>query len=257
MSDKKKKDKKKKNDPVPANAQEVKSTAEPTAAEPAEKGNSYPYSKFIKQPYEIGASSKGTMEALNKDIKALSGYVDVLISGESTAQRGGEPLGNKYFLDTGTNCTDEMGNKQPRHIFVNNVPDGIPFIQSDKPLKGFRGLVPGVLTDLSYIDPSSLFTAFTQGTDCQAITMETRDIDNVKSIETKYVLNDDIKKYPVWWFNDCVNPVTKEECTEEKQAEKKNKKKGKEGMFVNDYPLWFYYSVGILGVIFLYKSTKK
>lgn len=232
---------------------------EPETEKPVEKDNSYPYSKFIKQPYEMGASSKGTMQALNKDIKALSGYVDVLISGESNAQRGGEPLGNKYFLNTGSNCTDELGKKQPRHIFINNVPDGIPFIQSamGKPMQGFRGLVPGVLNDLSYIDPSSLFRAFTQGTDCQAITMETRDIDNIKSVETKYVLNDDIEKYPVWWFNDCKNPVTKEECTPEKKKEKKGKGKGKEGMFVNDYPLWVYYSIGIIGIIFLYKSTKK
>jgi len=240
MTDKKKKKKgKKDSDPEP---------------EKVEKDHNYPYSKFIKQPHEMGASSKGTMKALDKDIKALSAYVGVLISGDSKAQRGKEPLGNKYFLDTGSKCTDSMGNSQQRHIFINNVPDGLPFIQSamGQPMKGFRGLVPGVLNDLSYINPSGLFNAFTQGTDCQPVTMETRDIDNIKGVETKYVLNDDIKKYPVWWFKDCKNPVTKEECV----GDKKKKKKKKEGMSVPESSI-LYYAMGVIGFIFLYKAIKK
>jgi hypothetical protein len=147
-------------------------------------------------------------------------------------------------------CYDSAGKAQARHIFINNIPDGLPFMSSEgKPTDGYRGLVPGVLTDLSYIDPSSLFHSFSQGTDCRAITMETRDIDNIKGKETKYVLNDDIKKYPVWWFSDCKNPVTNEKCP-------KNKKKKKEGMMVENAPL-IYYAIGILGILFLYKSIKK
>jgi hypothetical protein len=257
MSDKKKKNKKKdaKSELADAKSELADTSLIGEKDAPVKKGNDYPYSKFIKQPNEMDASTKGTMEALNKNVKALQGYVDVLISGDSKAQRGREPLGNKYFLDTGTSCTDSTGAKQPRHIYINNVPDGIPFIQSamGKPMTGFRGLVPGVLNDLSYIDPSALFTSFYQGSDCQAVTMETRDIDNIKGVDTKYVLNDDIRKYPVWWFSDCKNPVTQEVCPEEK----KKKKKKKEGMCVEDYPLWFYYAVSIVGVIFLYKSIKK
>jgi len=221
---------------------------QPTA--PPEKGHDYPYSKYIKTPKEMGSSSKGTMDALNKNIKTFAGYVGVLNSGDSNAQRGGGPLGNKYFLDTGMTCYDSAGKAQARHIFINNIPDGLPFMSSEgKPTDGYRGLVPGVLTDLSYIDPSSLFHSFSQGTDCRAITMETRDIDNIKGKETKYVLNDDIKKYPVWWFSDCKNPVTNEKCP-------KNKKKKKEGMMVENAPL-IYYAIGILGILFLYKSIKK
>jgi hypothetical protein len=218
--------------------------------EPTEKGHDYPYSKYIKTPNEMGASSRGTMDALNKNIKTFAGYVNVINSGDSNAQKGGGPLGNKYFLDTGSTCYDSANKAQPRHIFINNIPDGLPFMSSEgKPMDGYRGLVPGVLTDLSYIDPSSLFNSFSQGTDCRAITMETRDIDNIKGTDTKYVLNDDIKKYPVWWFSDCINPVTNEKCPE-------NKKKKKEGMFVQDAPL-VYYAIGIIGIIFLYKSIKK
>ena len=264
-----------------------------TPAAPPKKDNNYPYSKYIKQPDEMGASSKGTMEALNKDIKALGAYVGVLISGDSKAQKGGEPLGNKYFLDTGTNCTDSKGATQPRHIFINNVPDGLPFVSSamGQPMKGFRGLVPGVLNDLSYVNPAALFTSLAQGSDCQLITMNTRDIDNIKGVESKYVLNEDIAKYPVWWFSDCKNPVTKEECPEEKKKGKgkgndkgndkgkgkgndkgkgkgndkgkgKDKDKGKgkgkkEGMTLRESPLLIYYALSIIGIIFIYKAIKK
>ena len=210
-------------------------TTTPTA--PEKKGNSYDYSKYIKNPRELGASSKGTIQALGTDIKALGSYVNVLLSGNSNAQKGGEPLGNKYFLDTGITCYDSKGATQLRHVFINNIPDGLY-------MGGYRGLVPGVLDDLSYIDPGSLFTSFSQGTECQAVTMNTRDIDNIKGKETKYVLNDDIKKYPEWWFTDGKNPVTK------KQSSKK------EGMTIEDASL-VYYAIGIVGILFLYKSIKK
>jgi hypothetical protein len=251
--DKKKNDKKATPDPAPPGKTETSVETPPTG----EKGHNYPYSKFIKQPHEMGSSSEGTIQALNKDIKALGAYVGVLISGDSKAQKGGEPLGNKYFLDTGTTCTDSMNQKQSRYIFINNVPDGLPFISSamGQPMKGFRGLVPGVLNDLSYINPSEIFSSFSQSTDCQKVTMDTRDVDNIKGTESQYVLNDDIAKYPAWWFSDCKNPVTKEECTSDKKN--KNKKKKKEGMYVNDSTLLIYYAIGIVAILFLYKSIKK
>lgn len=165
----------------------------------------YPYYKYIKTPAELGASSAGNLTALGRDIGAMKSYVDVLVSGDSRAHVDGvKGLGNKYFMKTGAECNAPNGSKQQRYIFVNNIPDG-----------GFgfgKGLVPGALENITYINPLKLFTAFSQGTSCQQITMETRDIKNATSTESQYVLNDDISSYNPCWFKDKKNPVTNENC---------------------------------------------
>jgi len=176
----------------------------------------YPYHKYIKSPSDLGSSSAGNLTALGKDIDALKSYVDVLVSGDTKAHVGRiGPLGNKYFMKTGATCTAPDGTSQPRYIFVNNIPDGeIPFISSamGKTTSQFKGLVPGVLGDISYINPLKLFSAFSEETSCQQITMETRDIQNATSTESQYVLNDDISSYNPCWFPNKKNPVTQESC---------------------------------------------
>jgi len=170
-----------------------------------EEDRNYPYHVFIKTPKEMGSSNAGTLSALGKDINAMGAYVDVLTTGNSSAHVGGiGPLGNKYFMKTGATCNAPNG-KQDRYIFVNNIPDGS--------FAG-RGLVPGAIEDITYINPLKLFTAFSQGTSCQQITMETRDIKNATKTESQYVLNDDIASYNACWFKDKTNPMTSEKCRE-------------------------------------------
>jgi hypothetical protein len=170
-----------------------------------EEDRNYPYQKFIKTPSEMGSSNAGTLTALGKDINAMGAYVDVLTTGGSRGHIGGvNALGNKYFMKTGATCNAPNG-KQPRYIFINNIPNGS--------FAG-KGLVPGALENITYINPLKLFTAFSQGTSCQQITMETRDIKNATSTESQYVLNDDISSYNACWFKDKKNPVTNETCRE-------------------------------------------
>jgi len=168
--------------------------------------NDYPYHTYIKSPDKLKSSSKGTLTALSNDIGALTSYKDVLISGNSKAQVGG-PLGNKYFLDTGGTCKDTNGGSQERFIYINNVPTG------DSPL-GTKGLVPGILEDLSYVNPSKLFNAFSETTNCQQITMQVKDISNNVTSDSKYVVNDDIVDYNECWFSSKINPVTNKKCKE-------------------------------------------
>jgi hypothetical protein len=173
----------------------------------------YPYYKYIKSPEALGASSKGNLTALGNDVKAIIAYKEVLISGQSSAQTVA-PLGNKYFMNTGATCTAPDGSTQSRYVYINNMPSGsIPFM-SGAQIKNLQGLVPGALEDMSYVNPIKLFTAFSKGTDCQQITMGTRDIDNNSMTESEYVLNDDIADYNPCWFPDKVNPVTKKACIE-------------------------------------------
>lgn len=171
----------------------------------------YPYYKYIRSPDALGASSKGNLTALGNDVKAITAYVGVLVTGQSNAQTV-SPLGNKYFMDTGATCTAPDGSSQSRFVYINNIPSGsIPFMPGVQ-MKNMQGLVPGALEDLSYINPMKLFTAFSKGTDCQQITMDTRDIQNSSTTETEYVLNEDIADYNPCWFPRGVNPVTNNAC---------------------------------------------
>lgn len=183
-------------------------------------GPSYDYNKQIKTPQELGMSSKGSISALTRDISGLVGYVEVLVTGKSKASKTGQPLGNKFFLKTGAKCTDkETKEKVNRSIYVNNVPDGsIPFISSamDVNFSEFKGLVPGTLSNVSRINPMQMLQSFMTGTnpECQSITLETIDVNNVKGKETQFLTTVDIKNMSPCWFSNKINPITNERCRE-------------------------------------------
>lgn len=212
-----------------------------------QEDRNYPYYKYIKSPDQMGASTDGNLTALGNDVGALISYTEVLVTGNSNAQSV-SPLGNKYFMSTGATCKDPAGTSQSRYVYINNVPDGnIPLISSamGQNLTNFKGLVPGVLEDISYINPLKLFTAFSKGTTCQKITMETRDISNNTIDESQYVLDDDIKDYDACWFKDQENPVTRKKC--------------REGMQMPDDPGLKLYAtcIGLLGIYIAFQLMRK
>jgi hypothetical protein len=180
----------------------------------------YPYSSYIKSPDEMSAGPEGNYTTLNKDIKAMEAYIDVLVSGQSKAQNTPTqgPMGNKYFLDTGGTCTTADGDSVQRYVYINNVPDGtIPLLSGAMGTKftQYEGLVPGILEDLGYLDPSALMSAFsTEETSCREITMPVRDNENVDATQSYYVADSDISTYDACWFDDFANPVTGDKCNE-------------------------------------------
>jgi hypothetical protein len=211
--------------------------------------NRYPYSSYIKSPKQLGASPKGTIAALKKDIRILGDYIDVLTTGSSRAQSVKGPMGNKYFLATDTDCKDTKGVAHPRYIFVNNIPSTT--------LGG--GLVPGVVQDVMYVNPSKLFAAFSQSDVCRLVTMETRDISNIVQTESQYVLDDDLADYPASWFPKGVHPI-KNEPTESASSGKDKKKKNKKENFTTEPELpetIYYISVGIIGIYLILKFIEK
>jgi hypothetical protein len=231
-------------------------------------GETYPYYQFIKTPDELGASPKGTMAALKKDIQTLGDYVDVLISGTSRAQRVNGPLGNKYFMATNSDCRDSKGVSHPRYVYINNIPENTSLVSSanGKNVTQYRGLVPGIIQDVMYINPSKLFSAFSQGDTCRQVTMPTRDITNAVSTETQYVLEDDLVTYPASWFINGVHPIiastskeTSSKGTSSNKNKNKNKKKKKENFTTEeDLPEMVYYiSVGLLTLYLVMKLIKK
>jgi hypothetical protein len=235
--------------------------------------HTYSYSKYIKQPSDIGSSPKAN--ALGKNVSALGEYVQTLVTGKSKAQTV-SPLGNKYFMNTGGTCKDSSGTTQTRYVFINNIPDGtMPFISSGMGVQmtSFEGLVPGVLGDITYLNPFKLFNAFDTQTSCQKIKMEVRDINNISGEEEQYVCDSDISEYNPCWFPDGHNPVSNEKCSSSDGKNKKkhknknknkNKKKKKNGMslqyssFPNDSIFKIYeYGIYLLGVYLLYRLAIK
>jgi hypothetical protein len=220
-----------------------------------EEDRSYPYSDFIRSPAQMGASPKGSLEALNKDISVLKGYVDVMISGTGNAQTVKGPLGNKYFLTTNTDCKDAQGVAHPRFVFINNIPvNVIPGVE-------YRGLVPGIVQDVLYINPGKLFSVFTQSDLCRKVTMQTRDIKNTEKMESQYVLDDDLITYPPDWFVGGVHPVTGVKSgTQSSGSKGKDKKKKKKENFTTEQDLpeiVYFISVGVLVLYLLLKLSKK
>lgn len=222
-------------------------------------GPDYPYYKYINSPSDMGMSADGDKIATN--IGGLISYVDVLITGSGKASATGNPLGDKYFMTTPAKCKDvATGNDVTRSLYVNNVPDGsIPFITS---LSGestnLKGLVPGVLHDMVELNPLQIFQAFMIGSDpdCQQVTMEVIDTNNVSTQETAYLINTDIQDMNSCWFTNNTNPITKTKCKESfatvKQSACSNTKE------VQDvYTQLYYGSLGLIGLYIFMKLTMK
>jgi len=172
-------------------------------------GPGYDYWKNIKSPSELGMSDAGTIKALSNDIGGLISYVSLLVDGNSNASKTGEPLGNRFFLDTFAKCRNILSDRTkpesesnpiyvPRFIYVDNVPDGtIPFIASGPDggkMKDFRGLIPGAIGNMAAFSPSGFYRAFTMGNypDCVKISLRTKDNNNNDSEQTEYVAVQDI-----------------------------------------------------------------
>jgi hypothetical protein len=181
-------------------------------------GPTYPYYKNIKTPREIGMSDKGTIEALGKDVNGLINYVKVLVEGKGKASTTGQPLGNKFFLNTGAKCLDKNTKKEvDRFIYVNNVPDGsIPIISQGLGVNfsDFRGLIPGAISNLNVLNPYAIMQSFLSGSTppCQKLTMQTIDNKNNKSSETHYVTLVDIQNMNPCSFQNNKNPITGQSC---------------------------------------------
>jgi len=169
-----------------------------------------------------------------------------------------KPLGDKFFLKTFATCKDISGNVVDRYIYVNNVPDGsIPFISSgmNTNFSDFEGLVPGTISNLSDMNPMLIFQAFMSGSQpkCQELTMETIDVDNNKSSETRYVTTVDIQNIDPCSFPNKKNPVSGKKCRE--AFTNINMKR----TYIPDDFLvkLFYASLGMMGIYLLISVMKR
>jgi len=145
-------------------------------------GPSYKYQDYIKSTDEMGMSGAGNFTALGNDIAGIISYSGLLIEGGGKARKGG-PLGNRFFVKTGTKCqpSKKVGGKwkptgkgkADRYLWLDNTTKGkIPFISGKSP---FKGLVPGMMENLSALNPMSIMAGMVEGSTppCTEITRKT------------------------------------------------------------------------------------
>lgn len=214
-------------------------------------GPDYPYYKYINSPSDMGMGPGGDKIATN--IGGLLAYTNVLVTGDGKASTTGNPLGNKFFMKTGAQCKDiDTGETVTRSLYINNVPDGtIPLISNmtGESFSTFKGLVPGILSDMTELNPLKIFQAFMLGDkpDCKQQTMEVISTNNVSSTDTQYVAIADIQSMNPCWFKNKKNPITNATC---KEAFSKIEK----GKMPQDIVIQMYYSsLGLLGLYILMK----
>ena len=199
-----------------------------------EFGN-YNYADRIKTPTELGMGDKGTMNQLTYNISGMIDYINILVTGKSNASReNGGPLGDAYFVPSLSKCTDSSGLSHPRHLYINNIPTkSLPFItgKTNLPMGEFKGLVPGIIDDISSLDPSNLISSFgnTEPPECSKKTFLIKDNNGNNYKETRYVADDDSKDYQEINDNNLnCNPNTQKqvdksnECCISDENEKKN-----------------------------------
>lgn len=227
-------------------------------------GPTYPYYKNINMPEELGMSTKGSLSQLAKNINGLIGYAEILATGDGDASKTGNPLGNKFFLQTGGKCNDIATNTDAdRYIYINNVPDGnIPFISSGMGMnfKNLKGLIPGIMSNMNVLNPFAIIGSFMSGSnpDCQSITMETIDNNNVIDQKTQFVALADIRAINACSFPNGNNPVTGLSCVEKFENEK-NKPLDYQPLTMPDDPLiqLYFGLLSILGVYVLCRIIEK
>jgi hypothetical protein len=74
---------------------------------PEEVNNNYDYVKYIKTPKELGIKVGDSLSNVENGVAGIFSYVKLLVEGKSNASKTGEPLGNKYFLETEQNCINQ------------------------------------------------------------------------------------------------------------------------------------------------------
>ena len=226
-------------------------------------GPNYVYSKFIKSPTEMGMG--GGADNFSKNISGLVNYMQLLTEGGGKATKSGKNLGDRFFLTTGGKCTDGSKNSVTRSMYIDNIPNGNSAALQKMGIgdAAFNGLIPGILNDVTQMNPVAIFGAFASGSNpkCTNIHMKTVGGSNKSGTGSGFVVDSEIKSMNPCAFVSGVNPLTNEKCTIKESFVNANMKL--QGMQKNQYreisfknkPLANIYTtaVGGLMIYILYK----
>jgi len=227
-------------------------------------GPSYDYGAQIYTPDQLGMSDRGTLDALAKDLGGLIGYTQLLVEGGGKASKVNGPLGNKFFMETASKCTDVATDESvTRSIYVNNVPDGsVPFLSSGSGgvrFNSFKGLIPGIVSNIAQINPFQIVQSFMTGSspECQLVEMETIDVNNIKSRKKGYISNTDLEVMNPCWFPNKRNPLTGGRCSEGFRPLLSPAPVAYDKMPDDTLIKIYYSSLGILGLYILFRLLYK
>jgi hypothetical protein len=179
--------------------------------------NNYQYYNQIRSPGELGMSGKGTFKALSDNISGLEDYVLLLIEGGGKAAKGGQPLGNSYFVNTNAKCKDSStGKEEKRYMYINNqsegdfdLPGGMGLSFGSK----LRGIIPGMLNDLIQINPERIFDAFMEKSIPKCTKADLKVIDSSGiDFESYHVPDAELKNVSPCMFKNRKNPITNKSC---------------------------------------------
>ena len=161
-------------------------------------GPKYEYHTKIKSPKELDMSPDGNMSALAKDVGGIIAYVELLVEGGGKANRAGKPLGDRFFLKTAAKCKDvDTKEDVDRYHYVNNQIDGKINLPGFKLNTGLKGLIPGVIGDITKINPAGLLSGFVEGSKpwCKKVRKKVIDNNNNESYETHHIALSDLKAH--------------------------------------------------------------
>ena len=233
-------------------------TSEPqTTTAPSTANTSYSYIKAIKAPSEMGMSDAGNLKTLERNINGLIAYVDLLVDGPSRASRTSGPLGSQFFAPTNATCSIN-GISVPRSIYVDNIPKGGIDAAPGANLPDFRGLIPGMMTGLSAIDPEKISESImnSDSPECIQVTLNVVDSSYNTVSETNYLTITDASHIDPCSYTNCVNPVTGVTCNG-KQGFVANRSELLFAEIEHDYiSQMFLTSVGILSIYILHLLLK-
>ena len=222
-------------------------------------GPKYEYHTKVKSPKEMGMSPRGSMKALADDVKGLIAYVELLVEGGGNANRTGKPLGDRFFLKTASKCKDVNTKKDvDRYHYVNNQIDGKLNLPGFSVNTGLKGLIPGVIGDVTKINPMGLIKGFVEGGKpwCKKVRKKVIDNNSNEYYETHHIALSDLKDHEL-------NNADRKKLRNFKKNMKNNNKNASckesfENLFEEDQiPNLYITSVSLLFLYLLYNLYKR
>tara|TARA_Y100000768_G_C23982055_1_gene686472 strand:- start:2340 stop:3044 length:705 start_codon:yes stop_codon:yes gene_type:complete len=119
---------------------------------------------FYKPTDNPGPNMGGESNKIFNNIAGTINYGSALVvtpdpSSLLPIQKSNINLGNRYFMNTNTECKNKEGDVLSRHIYIDNVPSGIV----SEILEGGGGLIPGMISNIERANPTEFLNSFSLG----------------------------------------------------------------------------------------------
>lgn len=129
-------------------------------------GPNYSFTDNIPLPGQVGVQQGSSVNDIISSVGGINTYLDIIAFGAPTFfdQQNTQPMGVRYFLDTGMRCSNGASMSQ----YFDSVPKGTamgPTIAAGLASAGLpplKGLAPGIVESVeSTLDPRPIFDAVT------------------------------------------------------------------------------------------------